>query len=1174
MSSTPASTNQPAGPVVDLWGGVLRVPAGSVEDVICLRISARNAVAYANQHETGRQVFNTHRDAKYLDALPDNLFERGPNGDATRRRHHVVPVGYADLPYSGGKTGLIGYAYVGGRTLFLFVMDSAALANLPALPGDTSGLGRNAFTEVVAWAATTLYKSGSSNLALRFAYWSRMDRDEHFGSKTREVVRRSPGMTLWAGTEQIELHSASSRLMVGVRSGESSAQVTTLKESTFIGCINKLRANRWDRSEAVLPFGFRFAREECVDGLSTPKRGVVEVDAGSQSILVELVTMAANGATWSEIGARAAALKVRLRGQRHARSKKTFADLPEGPSREAAARQLLGQPEIISLWRTGTWIVRRHCPLPGVKTIREYVMEFLPGEQFGFIDVSVTWPLPDGGWGVDDATWERLLRRVTATSRGRSGVASSEIERRPLGGMNSWIEGEHQFRLVPDSPTAYRLRRRPVAAASNAEGRARGWFTGEGEALATFHATAVHNSVATALEQGLVHLIERGHEVGVLPAAARSLRENRSHRDEEADALYAEAEELDAEARTNDGLARLAVGEGRELSAANYIEEAENARRSAESKRRSADRLRAVEEPTEVEEVTLDLTHPAVVVGALRRYGQNAPAELARAVAALGITEHFRIHLDETGGLGCWSATCEVPVVGEDAPVSIALSGTVPNTRPREGAGIGRHRSHAADMVRKILVEGQSLHDVAMAYNRSEDLTHQRVVRWLRDHGVVARSLTAAILDCPIPETRRTVFALCAGDDELIGDLEAPYVEHLRSVYFTEGGWGHPTWAADSFRFERRLLATLRTLPGCAANKKDLADGLNVSMRQLSLRVRQSGRRAALVTRPQVQTMGLVRCPHADCPGPRWASHVLVTPETPGGLLCPACRRTPDDASVIYPAAYLEVWEGPHRTSSQRGVAKDGSTTRASGPAQPAAIRRESMLTSGEVALRLGWSEYQVRQHLDCHDMVGRVRLYDAGHIDQFIVERESENASVGDLIAVGEAAARLGVGEHRLRLLIRRGAIRTSRLGPSGTLAISAAALDDARSLLGDADLESSTCLSLGESAQRAGVTRSELRSAADRGLVECDRTAGNHRRFTIDAIDAYKASLTIGDTDATLLVIGDAARLAGVSAAALRAAVAAGRISCVRSSRGHRRFSLDDVMSYAARCGSSLHQ
>jgi excisionase family DNA binding protein len=206
--------------------------------------------------------------------------------------------------------------------------------------------------------------------------------------------------------------------------------------------------------------------------------------------------------------------------------------------------------------------------------------------------------------------------------------------------------------------------------------------------------------------------------------------------------------------------------------------------------------------------------------------------------------------------------------------------------------------------------------------------------------------------------------------------------------------------------------------------------------------------------------------------------------------------------------------------------------------------------------------------------MVGQVRLHDAVRIDQFVVERENDVASVGDLNAVGEAAARLGVGEHRLRLLIRRGAIRTSQLTPTGILAISTAALEDARPLLGDADLQSSTCLSLGEAAQRAGVTRSELRSAADRGLVECDRTAGNHRRFTIDAVDAFKASLKPGDTDATLLAIGDAARLAGVSVAVLRAAVATGRISCVRSSRDHRRFSFDDVMSYAARCGSSLHQ
>lgn len=671
---------------------------------------------------------------------------------------------------------------------------------------------------------------------------------------------------------------------------------------------------------------------------------------------------------------------------------------------------------------------------------------------------------------------------------------------------------------------------------------------------------------AGALERALVRLVEGGVNLGVLEPAPRMAREAKSNRYEQADVLEAQAQAMDTEAATIDKLARAAMRDGHDRSAAQYIEEAEASRSAAESKRASAITLRDAvrDEPGPVEEVELDLTSPAVVVGALRRYGQRAPAELAQAIAALGIIDHFRVHLDDTGGLGRWEATCEVPVAGEEEAVSLHLEGTVANTRPPDGAGIGSHRSHSQDMAFKMLVEGRTLSDVAREYNRSEKLTLIRVVIWLREQGVAARSLPMAILDCPIAETRRAVFALCAGDDALIADLERPFVDHLRTTYFTDGGWGVPTWAASAFRFERRLMATLLAAPGCTADKKDLADGLNVSMRQLSLRVRASGRRVTLVERPQVMMMRPTACPHGDCPGPRWASHVLATPETPGGLLCRACRRTPGDAAVVFPPAYFEAWEGPHHVTPKRGMPAGGSTTKAGSLALPAVMRRGSMLTSREVAQRLGWSGYQVRAHLGPDDVVGLVRLYDSSRIDQMVLEREQETLDVGEVLSVSEAAAQLGVGEYRVRMLVARGAVAQSRIGPTGVLAISASALEQLRSLLSDVDLVDSTYLSMGEAVRRAGITIFELRNAVERGLVASDRTAGGHRRFTIAAIDVFKEMLTAADTDTSLLAIGDAARLAGVSTGILRSAVAAGRIACVRTISGHRRFNVDEVMSY----------
>lgn len=51
----------------------------------------------------------------------------------------------------------------------------------------------------------------------------------------------------------------------------------------------------------------------------------------------------------------------------------------------------------------------------------------------------------------------------------------------------------------------------------------------------------------------------------------------------------------------------------------------------------------------------------------------------------------------------------------------------------------------------------------------------------------------------------------------------------------------------------------------------------------------------------------VVDCPH--CGG--HARHAVRTPETPGGLLCPDCRRTPDLDSPVFPPVYLATSRKP-----------------------------------------------------------------------------------------------------------------------------------------------------------------------------------------------------------------------------------------------------------------------
>lgn len=38
------------------------------------------------------------------------------------------------------------------------------------------------------------------------------------------------------------------------------------------------------------------------------------------------------------------------------------------------------------------------------------------------------------------------------------------------------------------------------------------------------------------------------------------------------------------------------------------------------------------------------------------------------------------------------------------------------------------------------------------------------------------------------------------------------------------------------------------------------------------------------------------------------ATHILWTPETPGGVMCPACRQIPGLPGVVFPKVYLRRW--------------------------------------------------------------------------------------------------------------------------------------------------------------------------------------------------------------------------------------------------------------------------
>ncbi|MGA7910475.1 MAG: helix-turn-helix domain-containing protein [Candidatus Dormiibacterota bacterium] len=95
-------------------------------------------------------------------------------------------------------------------------------------------------------------------------------------------------------------------------------------------------------------------------------------------------------------------------------------------------------------------------------------------------------------------------------------------------------------------------------------------------------------------------------------------------------------------------------------------------------------------------------------------------------------------------------------------------------------------------------------------------------------------------------------------------------------------------------------------------------------------------------------------------------------------------------------------------------------------------------------------------------------------------------------------------------------------------------------------------------DAARRLGVSQATVLRCAARGLLKPVLvTPGGHRRFSLQEVEAFAATLDIDPLHSSLITTGEAARLLGVSQPTLNRAVRAGRLRpALVTPGGHRRF------------------
>jgi excisionase family DNA binding protein len=100
-------------------------------------------------------------------------------------------------------------------------------------------------------------------------------------------------------------------------------------------------------------------------------------------------------------------------------------------------------------------------------------------------------------------------------------------------------------------------------------------------------------------------------------------------------------------------------------------------------------------------------------------------------------------------------------------------------------------------------------------------------------------------------------------------------------------------------------------------------------------------------------------------------------------------------------------------------------------------------------------------------------------------------------------------------------------------------------------------------DAARRLGISQATVLRCVAGGLLRPALvTPGGHRRFRLQEVEAFAATLEVGHRHSGLLTTGEAARLLGVSQPTLNRAVRAGRLRpALVTPGGHRRFDGADL-------------
>lgn len=773
--------------------------------------------------------------------------------------------------------------------------------------------------------------------------FSRLVRSTEFAGQVYGAVLQHVDV-LHTDSKSIDLKSSEGKTFWHVLSMFSAMERDSQMLRLTLGQIARYRQGVWLPGRNAVPLGYRLGDDGKVV-LDEPARDTVRQVLEAISLpltarefvdrldLLGLATPMQTGTGWAYPGSASTA-----------RPGMTVGSLSQAHVRR---RQF---ENILELYRTGEYVYEWEVPVSTGDRIGDIDIQSGEFDEHGdpvrapYISLSYRLPLPAGGWADDDV----IARATAVRDRDRRRWAGPSVEPLPLARTPLAVRDGREHRLVAHTregrghAAAYRLLERPagLGARTSTSGYRRplsGWSHGGvevGRQVAMMDAGALHRSLADGLAEGLAAggVAERldGY-AGYLAHAGRT-RTGPSPAEQRR--------------RLGQELAAASADSARAASAMLGLDLLEIEPEVLERARKAANALSVKERGlrarlADLDEGLGDARDPGtsftgevdMLVGVLAGLAQT-PGRAPKAVAddLSEVLEDLAFDYDDDWVT--WSARVLVPA---DAGWVAALGpftgrvrrlGKVTATIPaqdrgrslarallRDGAGLAELalRDDGAVRAQDRLPDGPADDGTGTAGRRAR----RRARDWLVSTGMPGGSATAALLCC-VPETRRVLWALAAGEPPPDGSDPA-FVEHVRASYWDDEPAQTRWWSPPA---DRQALLDHLARNGGSARRGDIRDALGPVVHKAVPRYALGQGRPGCVVLPA----GACRNKREDCGSDGCAMHGAVlafgcphcgaghhatrwagTPEVPGSVLCPDCARLPRPDSPVFPAAYLAL---------------------------------------------------------------------------------------------------------------------------------------------------------------------------------------------------------------------------------------------------------------------------